>query len=72
MNTSIPKIQSDSLQPGQVWKMADCNLEIGKVGKLLVHYKHYRGKVKRVQTSLTTKREMCKYLLDHKAVKVAA
>lgn len=68
MKTISHKIETDSLECGQVWKMNDSNLEIGLVGKTLVHYKHYRGKIKRVQVSLTSKRELGKFLLDNKAV----
>ena len=68
VNTTNHAVQSDSFLCGQVWKIGDSNLEIGLVGKLLVHYKHYRGKFKRAPISITSKRELVKLLLNNKAV----
>lgn len=48
--------------------MVDSNLEIGVVGKTLVHYKHYKGQLKRVPVSLASKRELGKFLREQKAV----
>jgi len=62
--------ESQPFQGGQVWKMEDSNLEIGLVGKTLVHYKHYRGELKRTPVSLANKRELEKYLHANKAVLV--
>ena len=58
------------LQAGQVWKMEALHVRIREVGKLLVHYRHYKGQVPRGPVSLKTKQEMDKYLTDKKAVLV--
>ena len=55
-------------QTGQVWQMEDANILIGLVGKLFVHYRHYRIQQPRVPTSLSTKRELEKFLKTNKAV----
>jgi hypothetical protein len=59
-----------TFQDGQVWKMADSNLAIGLVGKTLVHYKHYKGVLKRAPVSLANKRELGKFLQANQAVLV--
>ncbi len=59
------------LQLGQVWKLEDSNVQIGLVGKLLVHYKHFKGKKPvRVPTSLTGIRKLEHFLLENKAILV--
>ena len=42
-------------------------LQIGQVGKTLVHYKRYKGKSRGVPTSLTGIKELEKYLHTSKA-----
>jgi hypothetical protein len=59
-------------QTGQVWEMEDSFLRIGDVGKLLVHYRHYRGKDPKGPLALTGKRDLEKYLTKNKAVLVQA
>jgi hypothetical protein len=62
-----------SLKPfecGQVWKLADSSIQIGLVGKLLVHYKHYRDQKPRAPTCLTSKRKLEKFLREHGATLV--
>jgi len=63
--TSITPIQS-----GQIWELADSNLQIDLVGKTLVHYKHYKGKTKRAPVSLAAKTVLEKYLVENKAILV--
>ena len=61
------------LQPfesGQIWQMEDSHLEIGLIGKTLVHYKHYKGQVKRSPVSLLNKVALAKFLLENQAVLV--
>ncbi len=60
------------LETGQIWELEDSNLHIGIVGKTLVHYKHFKGEVKRAPNSLTPKTVLEKYLRDKKAVLVQA
>jgi hypothetical protein len=55
-------------QSGQVWQMEGSHLRIGLVGKTLVHYKHFKGQLKRSPVSLTGKVVLEKYLRQNKAV----
>ena len=57
-----------SLENGQVWQMDDTNLQIELVGKRLVHYRHYRGQLKRVPISLSGIDKLEKFLDEKKAV----
>lgn len=54
---TIPPFES-----GQIWQMGDANLEIGLVGKRLVHYKHYKAKAKRPPTQLSGKEALERFL----------
>jgi hypothetical protein len=64
------RITLTPFQSGQVWKLADSNVQIGLVGKLLVHYRHYRAKQPRVPTSLTSKVKLEKFLRENQATLV--
>jgi hypothetical protein len=57
-------------QSGQIWQMEDSHLEIGLIGKTLVHYKHYKGVMKRSPVSLLNKEALAKFLLENQAVLV--
>jgi hypothetical protein len=57
-------------QSGQIWQMEDSHLEIGLIGKTLVHYKHYKGQMKRSPVSLLNKDALARFLLDNQAVLV--
>ena len=62
-----------SLQPfegGQIWQMEGSQLEIGLIGKTLVHYKHYKGEMKRSPVSLLNKDALERFLQDRQAVLV--
>ena len=61
------RIALKPLQSGQIWKMVDANLHIEEVGKLLVHYKLFRGDAKRARTSLSGKEVVEKYLEKNRA-----
>ena len=58
------------LETGQVWRMEDSHLDIDLVGKYLVHYKLIKQEVKRTPMSLSSIKDVEKYLKDHKAVLV--
>jgi hypothetical protein len=61
------------LQPfesGQIWQMEGSQLEIGLIGKTLVHYKHYKGEMKRSPVSLLNKDALERFLQDKQAVLV--
>jgi hypothetical protein len=57
-------------QTGQIWELEGSNVQIGMVGKLLVHYRHYRNKTHRVPTSLSSKAQLEAFLREKKAVLV--
>ena len=56
------------LVTGQVWRIADLNLHVGLVGKLLVHYKLCRPDSVRVPNSVSGISTVEKYLKKNKAV----
>ena len=56
------------LEAGQVWKMAELNLQVGLVGKLLVHYKLAKPDAVRVANSVGGRTTVEKYLKANKAV----
>jgi len=55
-------------QTGQVWELDDSKVQISMVGKLLVHYRHYRNKAHRVPTSLASKIELEAFLREKNAI----
>lgn len=55
---------------GQVWKIGDVNVAVTQVGKTLVHYKRYTTKRPGNPTTMSSQRDLQKYLLTHKAVLV--
>jgi hypothetical protein len=58
------------LESGQIWRMQDSQLEVGLVGKHLVHYKLIKGETKRTPTSLSPKKTVETYLRQNRAVLV--
>jgi hypothetical protein len=58
------------LEPGQIWRMAELNLQVGLVGKLLVHYKLAKPDAVRVANSVGGRATVEKYLKTNKAVMV--
>jgi hypothetical protein len=59
-----------SLAAGQLWRMADAELRVGMVGKLLVHYKLGKPNSRRVPNSCNSIRAIERYLKAKKAVLV--
>jgi hypothetical protein len=59
-------------QTGQVWELEGSNVEIGMVGKLLVHHKHSKDKARRTPISLTSKTQLEGFLQKKKAVLAGA
>lgn len=55
------------LATGQVWRMEGANLEIGMVGRLLVHYKLGKPNAVRVANSCSAIKTIEKYLKTNKA-----
>jgi hypothetical protein len=60
------------LESGQVWRMAEMNLHVGMVGKLLVHYKLAKPNAVRIPNSCSGISTVEKYLKLNKAVLVKA
>ena len=60
------------LEDGQLWRMPEFNLQVGLVGKVLVHYKLAKPKAVRVANSVSSKVNVEKYLKKNKAVLVKA
>jgi len=58
------------LEEGQVWRMADMNLQVGMIGKLLVHYKLAKPNAVRIPNSCSPKTSVEEYLKKNKAVLV--
>jgi hypothetical protein len=64
------RAQLQPLAAGQVWRMAELNLQVGLVGKLLVHYKLAAPNAVRVSNSVGGRAAVEKYLKSNKAVLV--
>ncbi len=58
------------LVTGQVWRMAGADLQVGMIGKLLVHYKLGKPQALRVPNSCSGIKTIEKYLKANKAVLV--
>lgn len=69
-NTQKNQVLLPAFQTGQVWQIGDSNLHIGLIGKTLVHFKHYKGQMKRSPVSLLNKKALEKFLQDNEAVLV--
>jgi hypothetical protein len=65
-------IALEPFQSGQVWQLADSSVQIKLVGKLLVHYRHYKAKQIRVPISLASKVNLAKFLTENRAALVQA
>jgi hypothetical protein len=63
-----PRNRLQPLETGQVWRMAELNLHVGLVGKLLVHYKLAKPDAVRSSNSCSSKSTVEKYLKKNKAV----
>jgi hypothetical protein len=64
----LPRNRLQPLETGQVWRMADLNLQVGLVGKLLVHYKLAKPDAVRIPNSISGKAAVEKFLKKNKAV----
>ena len=56
------------LETGQVWRMKDSHLDINLVGRHLVHYRLIKQEAKRTPMSLSSIKDVEKYLKANKAV----
>ena len=64
----VRRVRVRPLADGQVWRMAELNLKVESVGKLLVHYKLGKPNAVRVSNSCNGIKTIEKYLKAHKAV----
>ena len=65
---SAPRAAMQPLADGQIWRMAETNLQVDMVGKLLVHYKLGKHNAVRVSNSIGSKTNIEKFLKKNKAV----
>jgi hypothetical protein len=65
---SPARIRQKPLEAGQLWHMAEANLKVLMVGKLLVHYKLGKIDAVRVPNSCNCIKTIEKYLKSKKAV----
>jgi len=68
--TSARRPSQPPLADGQVWRMAEVNLRVTTVGKLLVHYKLGKPDATRVANSISSIKTVEKYLKANQAVMV--
>jgi hypothetical protein len=66
----VRRVRQQPLEAGQIWRMAEANLQVGMVGKLLVHYKLGKPNAIRVANSCNGIKTIEKYLKANKAVLV--
>ena len=64
------RVRQQPLEAGQLWRMAEANLKVGMVGKLLVHYKLGKPNAIRTANSCSGIKTIEKYLKTNKAVLV--
>jgi len=64
----VTRIPQQPLADGQVWRMAELNLQVGMVGKLLVHYKLAKPNAVRIPNLVGSIATVEKYLKKNKAV----
>ncbi len=56
------------LATGQIWRVGEQNLQVGLIGKLLVHYKLAAPNAVRISNSVGGRTAVEKYLKTNKAV----
>ena len=62
------RTRQQPLAAGQLWRMAEANLVVGMVGKLLVHYKLGKPDAVRVPHSCNNIKTIEKFLKAKKAI----
>jgi len=67
---SAQRTQPQPLAAGQVWRMAEANLQVTSVGKLMMNYKMGKPGAARLTSSIGSIKAMEKFLKAHKAVLV--
>jgi len=64
------RARMEPLEDGQIWRMAELNLKVESVGKLLVHYKLAKPNAIRMPNLVNGIATIQKYLKKNKAVLV--
>jgi hypothetical protein len=64
----VSQVVQPPLAAGQLWRMAEANLLVGMVGKLLVHYKLGKPDAIRTPNSCNSIKSIEKYLRANNAV----
>jgi hypothetical protein len=64
------RVRPQLLEAGQLWRMAELNLRVESVGKLLVHYKLAKPNAVRMPNLVNGIATIQKYLKKNKAVLV--
>jgi len=64
----VNRIVQPPLEAGQLWRMAEANLLVGMVGKLLVHYKLGKPNAIRTANSCSSIKTIEAYLKANNAV----
>ena len=67
-NTQASSAPLPPFETGQVWQMDESTLQIGLIGKTLVHFKHYRAQAKRAPVSLLNKQALARFLKGQRAI----
>ena len=65
---SVNRTVQPPLEAGQLWRMAEANLLVGMVGKLLVHYKLGKPNAIRIANSCSSIKTIEAYLKANNAV----
>ena len=65
---SVNRVVQPPLKAGQLWQMAEANLLVGMVGKLLVHYKLGKPNAIRTANSCNSIKTIEAYLKSNNAV----
>jgi hypothetical protein len=63
-----PRTRLQPLETGQVWRVMGLKLEVGLIGKWLVHYKLSKPNAVRIPNSVGGRTTIEKYLKKNKAV----
>lgn len=71
-NAQKGKATLPPFETGQLWQMGESTLQIGLIGKTLVHFKHFKGPMKRSPVSLLNKDALARFLKTNRAVLLPA
>jgi hypothetical protein len=66
------RVAPSLLKAGQIWRMAEANLHVGMVGRLLVHYKLGKPNAIRMASACSSIKTIEAYLKTNKAVLASA